>query len=62
MDEDREEQEASRDAVMIDSTPEEHILEDQNEPVEPEVPVDPPKEVTVTRKRPSWLQNTLQEA
>jgi hypothetical protein len=24
-------------------------------------PVDPPREVAVTRKRPAWLQNTLQE-
>jgi hypothetical protein len=62
MDEDREEQEAPRDAVMVDSTPEEHIPEDQNETVEPEIPVDPPREVTVTRKRPAWLRNTLQEA
>jgi hypothetical protein len=28
---------------MVDSTPEEPILEDQNETVEPERPVDPPK-------------------
>jgi hypothetical protein len=40
---------------MIDSTPEEHIPKDQNEIVEPEIPVDPPKEVTVTKKRPTWL-------
>jgi hypothetical protein len=46
MHEDREEQEAPRDgdAVMVDSTPEEHI-----------------PEVTVTRKRLAWLQNTLQK-
>jgi hypothetical protein len=62
MDEDREEQEAPRDAVMVESTPEEPILEDQNEMVESERPVDPPREATVTRKRPTWLQNTLQEA
>jgi hypothetical protein len=62
MDEDREEQEAPRDAVMVDSTPEEPILEDQNETIEPERHVDPPREATVTRKRPAWLQNTLQEA
>jgi hypothetical protein len=35
MDEDKEEQEAPRDAIMIDSTLEEHIPEDQNETVEP---------------------------
>jgi hypothetical protein len=61
MDEDREEQEAPKDAVIIDSTLEEHILDDQNETVEPKIPVDPPKEVTITKKRPTWLQNTLQE-
>jgi hypothetical protein len=60
MDEDREEQEAPKDAAMIDSTPKD-ISEDQNETVEPEIPVDPPKEVTVTKKRPTWLRN-LQEA
>ena len=35
MDENKEEQEAPKDAVMIDSTPKEHIPEDQNEIVEP---------------------------
>jgi hypothetical protein len=53
MDEDREEQEAPRDAVMVDSTPEEHILEYQNETVESERPTDPPREATVTKKRPA---------
>jgi hypothetical protein len=62
MDEDREEQEAPRDAVIIDSTPEDYIPKDQNKTVELEIPVDPPREVTVTEKRPTWLQNTLQEA
>jgi hypothetical protein len=61
MDEDREEQKAPKDAVMIDSTLEEHIPEDQNETVEPEIHVDPPKEVTITKKRPTWIRNTLQE-
>ena len=61
MDEDREEQEDPRDAIMIDSTPEEHIPEDQNETVEPEIPIDPPREVTITRKRPKWIWNTLQK-
>jgi len=55
MDEGKEEQEAPRDAIMVDSTSEELILEDQNETIEPERPVDPPREATVTRKRPSWL-------
>jgi hypothetical protein len=61
MDEDREEQEAPREAVMEDSTPEEPIPEVQNEMVESERPVDPPREVAVNRKRPAWLRNTLQE-
>ena len=61
MDEDREEKEAPKDVEMIDSILEEHIPEDQNETVEPEISVDPPKEVAVTKKRPSWLRNTLQE-
>jgi hypothetical protein len=47
---------------MIESTPEEHIPEDKNETIEMEIPVYPPKEVTVTKKRPAWLRNTLQEA
>jgi hypothetical protein len=47
---------------MIDSTPEEHILEDQNEIVEPEIPVDPHKEVTISKKRPAWLRNILRGA
>jgi hypothetical protein len=39
MDGDQEEQEAPRDAVIVDSTPEEHILENQIETVEPKRPV-----------------------
>jgi hypothetical protein len=46
---------------MQESTPEEPISEVQNEMVESERPVDPPREVAVTRKRPTWLWNTLQE-
>jgi hypothetical protein len=46
---------------MVESTLEEHIMESQNKTIEPEKHVDPPREVTVTRNRPSWLQNTLQE-
>jgi hypothetical protein len=56
MDEDREEWEAQRDAYMVDSTLQEHILEDQNETVEPERPIDPPKEAIVSWKRPAWLR------
>jgi hypothetical protein len=62
MDEDWEEQEAPTNAVTVDSTPEEPISEVQNEMVESERLVDPPKEVAITRKRPTWLQNNLQEA
>jgi hypothetical protein len=51
MDEDREEQEAPKEAVMVDSTPEEPIPEVQNEMVERLV--DPPREVAVNRKRPA---------
>jgi hypothetical protein len=59
MDEDREEQEAPKEAVMEDSTPEQPIPKVQNEMVESERPVDPPREAVVNRKRPTWLQNTL---
>jgi hypothetical protein len=59
IDEDREEKEAPKDAMMIESTPKEHIPGDHNEIVDPELPVDPPKEVTITKKRPAWLRNTL---
>jgi hypothetical protein len=47
---------------MEESTPEEPILEVQNEMVESERLVDPPREAEVNRKRPTWLQNTLQKA
>jgi hypothetical protein len=47
---------------MMDCTLEKHIPEDQNETVEPETPIDPPKEVTIKKKRPAWLKNTLQKA
>jgi hypothetical protein len=44
---------------MVDSTLEERIPEGQNETLESEIPVDPPREVTVTRKRLACLWNTL---
>ena len=50
MDGDIEEKEAPKDVVMIDSTPEEHIPEEKNETVEPEIPVDPHTEVMLPRK------------
>jgi hypothetical protein len=62
MDEDQIDQETPKDAVMVDSTLEETIPEVQNDMVESEIPIDIPKEVVATRKRPSWLRNTLQEA
>jgi hypothetical protein len=46
MDEDREEQEAPKEAVMEDSTPEESIPEVEIEMVESERPIDPPREAT----------------
>jgi hypothetical protein len=54
-DEDQEEQEAPRDAVMEDSTPKEPISEVQNEMVESKRPIDPPREAAITRKRQAWL-------
>jgi hypothetical protein len=56
MDDDKEEQEAPRDATMVVYTLEDHI-----ETIEPKKRVDPPREATITRKRPYWLWNTLQE-
>jgi hypothetical protein len=61
MDEDREEWEAQRDAYLVDCTLHEHILEYQNEIVEPKRPIDPPKEAIVSWKRSTWLRITLQE-
>jgi hypothetical protein len=40
---------------MVDSTPEEHILEYQNQKVDSKIPIDPPREATVTRKRLAWI-------
>jgi len=61
-DEDREEHKAPLDAVMRNSTPAYPIREEQDETVEPEVQVDPPNEIAATKKRPTWLWNTLKEA
>jgi len=44
------------------STQEEYVLEEQNELDRHESPVDPPEEEKVSRKRPTWLRDTLQEA
>jgi hypothetical protein len=46
---------------MMESNPEEHILEDQNETIDLERHVDPPREATITSKRPTWLWTTLRE-
>jgi hypothetical protein len=62
MDEDIEEKEAPRDAIMVDSTPKEHIQKIRMSLVELVIPVDSPREFTVSRNRPTWLRNTLQEA
>jgi hypothetical protein len=62
IDEEQIEQEPPKDTVMVNSTPEETISEVHNDMVESERPVDLPKEVVATRKRPAWLRNTLQEA
>jgi hypothetical protein len=61
IDEDKIEQEAPKDVIMVDSTPEETIPEVQNDMVKSERPVDLPEEVVATKKRLAWLWNTLQE-
>ena len=62
MDEDREEPEALAITVMRDSTPEEYVPEEHEESDGHELQVDPPREEIVSRKRPAWLRDTLQEA
>jgi hypothetical protein len=47
---------------MVDYTLEETIPEVQNDMGESERPVDLPEEAVAIRKRPAWLQNTLQKA
>jgi hypothetical protein len=61
-DEDIEEQEAPRDGIMVDTTQDKPIPEENNEMVESKRLLDPPREAAVTRERPAWLWNTLQEA
>jgi hypothetical protein len=61
LDEDIEEHEDPRDVVMVDSNSRKPILEVKNEVEELERPVDPPREIVVTRKRPTWLRDTLEE-
>jgi hypothetical protein len=46
---------------MVDSNSREPVPEVQNEVVELERSVDPPREIVVTRKRPTWLRDTLEE-
>jgi hypothetical protein len=44
------------------SSPVVHPSDYQEESVEPAGPVDLPRDVAVTRKRPAWLRDTLQDA
>lgn len=44
------------------STPVGHIPEDHDEIVETEALVDPSREITVSKKRPTWFRSTIQDA
>jgi len=46
---------------MRNSTPEEYVLEEQEESIRHESLDDPHREERVSRKRPTWLRDTLQE-
>jgi hypothetical protein len=59
---DSEEQEALKDDHTDPSSPVVHPSDYQEELVEPTKPVDLPRDVAVTRKRPTWLRDTLQDA
>jgi hypothetical protein len=59
---DSEEQEALKDKGTYLSFPVVHPSDYQEESVEPTEPVDLPRDVAVTRKRPAWLRDTLQDA
>jgi hypothetical protein len=59
---DSEEQEAPKDDHTDPSSPVVHPSDYQEELVEPAEPVDLPRDVAVTRKRPAWLRDTLQDA
>lgn len=67
MDIDREEQEAPRDAdgSIPDSHPSDVQREELVDPVdsvEPIEPTDRPRDILVTKRKPTWLCDTLQEA
>ena len=47
--------------TIRNSTQEEYILEEQEEADSHESHDDPPQEKRVSRKRPTWLRDTLQE-
>jgi hypothetical protein len=59
MDIDNEEHEAPKDESMNPSNPVVHPSNYQDESVELAKPVNLPRDVAVTRKRPSWLRDTL---
>jgi hypothetical protein len=59
---DSEEQEAPKDEGTDPSSPVVHPSDYQEESVEPTEPVDLPRDVAMTRKRPTWLRDTLQDA
>jgi hypothetical protein len=56
---DSEEQEAPKDKGTNTSSPIVHPSKYEEDSVEPVEPMDLPRYVTVTRKRPSWLRDTL---
>jgi hypothetical protein len=59
---DCEEKKAPRDDHTVPSSPVVHPSDYQEESVEPTGPVDLPRDVAVTRRRPTWLRDTLQDA
>jgi hypothetical protein len=62
MDIDCEEQKAPRDDRIVPSSPVVHPSNYQEDSVEPEGPVDLLRDVAMTRRRPTWLRDTLQDA
>jgi hypothetical protein len=59
---DCEEQKALKDDHTDPSSSIVHSSDHQEESVEPEGPVDLPRDIAVTRKRPTWIRDTLQDA
>jgi hypothetical protein len=59
---DCEEQEALRDDCIVPSSPVVHPSDYQGESIEPARAMDLPRDVAVTRRRPTWLCDTLQDA